>query len=125
MMTLPTRHLATALFLRLSLAVVLACAIGSFGSPARASHGSAFNAFTSDVSLGPARPVPPEKIKRVQRASNNPDDPGLRTVAGIALPTLLAAPEAVAACAAYFASPAVTPARRAASGFQARAPPFS
>lgn len=122
-MRLPTRHLATQLFARLSLALVLACAIGSFGSPARASHGSAFNAFTSDVSLGPARPVPPEKIKRIQRASSGPDDPAVRAMASIAAPSLLAAPEAGVAAAAYFEIAIRPPARLGAAGFRARAPP--
>jgi hypothetical protein len=124
-MTLATRQLATAIFLRLSLAVVLACAIGSFGSPVRASQGSAFNAFTSDVSLGPGRPVTPEKARRIQRASNGPDDPAVRAVANIALPSLLAAPEAAAAGAAWPAFPALPPTRIAALAFQARGPPLS
>ena len=50
----------------LSLAVVLTCALGSFGSPVQASSGSAFNAFTSDVSLGPSRASEPEKERKEQ-----------------------------------------------------------
>lgn len=50
----------------LSLAVVLTCAVGSFGSAVQASTGSAFNAFTSDVSLGPSRASDPEKERREQ-----------------------------------------------------------
>ncbi|HTU11153.1 MAG TPA: hypothetical protein VMG08_09680 [Allosphingosinicella sp.] len=50
----------------LSLAIVLTCALGSFGSPARATSGSAFNAFTSDVSLGPQRASAPEKDRQEQ-----------------------------------------------------------
>ena len=50
----------------LSLAVVLTCALGSFGSPVQASSGSAFNAFTSDVTLGPSRASEPEKDRKAQ-----------------------------------------------------------
>ena len=55
----------------LSLAVVLTCSLGSFGSPVQASSGSAFNAFTSDVTLGPARAAEPEKERREQSPTPN------------------------------------------------------
>lgn len=58
------RHWVRSFALWLSLAVVLTCSLGSFGSPARAESGSAFNAFTSDVSLGPTRAAEPEKERR-------------------------------------------------------------
>src|SRR3954468_10373649 len=53
-MRLAPRHWANMLFLWLSLATVLVPAIGSSGSPLRLTEGSAFSAFTSDVSLGPS-----------------------------------------------------------------------
>lgn len=56
-----SRHWFRTFALWLSLAIVLTCAIGSFGSPVRASSGSAFNAFTSDVAIGPKRAGAPEK----------------------------------------------------------------
>ena len=65
-MTAAWRHRVRTFALWLSLAVVLTCSLGSFGSPAEASSGSAFNAFTSDVSLGPVRAGEPEKQRREQ-----------------------------------------------------------
>jgi hypothetical protein len=59
-MRLAPRNWANALFLWLSLATVLVPAIGSSGSPLRLTEGSAFSAFTSDVSLGPSRAAPIE-----------------------------------------------------------------
>lgn len=59
-MSLAPRNWANALFLWLSLATVLVPAIGSSGSPLRLTQGSAFSAFTSDVSLGPSRAAPIE-----------------------------------------------------------------
>jgi hypothetical protein len=58
------RNPARILFLWLSLVTMLTCALGSFGSPVRASSGSAFNAFTSDVTLGPSRAAAPTKENR-------------------------------------------------------------
>ena len=63
-MVLVSRDRVRTCFLWLSLAIVLTCAIGSFGSPVRASNGSAFNAFTSDVAIGPGRAGAPEKARR-------------------------------------------------------------
>jgi hypothetical protein len=60
------RHRVRSFALWLSLAVVLTCALGSFGSAVQASTGSAFNAFTIDVSLGPSRASEPEKERREQ-----------------------------------------------------------
>ena len=60
------RHWVRSFALWLSLAVVLTCALGSFGSAVQASSGSAFNDFTSDVSLGPSRASEPEKERREQ-----------------------------------------------------------
>jgi hypothetical protein len=62
-----SRYCFRSFALWLSLAVVLTCAVGSFGSPVQASSGSAFNAFTSDVSLGPVRASEPEKQRKEQR----------------------------------------------------------
>lgn len=61
-----SRYWLRSFALWLSLAVVLTCALGSFGSPAQASSGSAFNAFTSDVTLGPSRATEPEKERKAQ-----------------------------------------------------------
>jgi hypothetical protein len=61
-----SRHWLRSFALWLSLAVVLTCALGSFGSPVQASSGSAFNAFTSDVTLGPTRASEPEKQRKAQ-----------------------------------------------------------
>lgn len=61
-----SRHWVRGFASWLSLAVVLTCALGSFGSPLQASSGSAFNAFTSDVTLGPSRASEPEKERKEQ-----------------------------------------------------------
>lgn len=61
-----SRHWLRGFALWLSLAVVLTCALASFGSPVQASSGSAFNAFTSDVTLGPSRASAPEKERKEQ-----------------------------------------------------------
>lgn len=63
-MAVGSRNRIRTLFAWLSLAIVLTCALGSFGSPARATSGSAFNAFTSDVAIGPSRAGAPEKARR-------------------------------------------------------------
>jgi hypothetical protein len=72
-LTLGSRDRVRTLFLWLSLAIVLTCAIGSFGSPVRASSGSAFNAFTSDVAIGPSRAGAPEKARRELTAPSGGD----------------------------------------------------
>jgi hypothetical protein len=58
------RRSAFALFLWLSLAVVLAPALDPIGSPFGGATGSAFSAFTKEVSLGPARAAAPERDRK-------------------------------------------------------------
>lgn len=84
-MTASPRHWIRTCFLWLSLAVVLTCALGSFGSPLRATSGSAFNAFTSDVALGPNRATAPDKERK--QAITAPGSAG-----GALVPAGLAAP---------------------------------
>ena len=67
------RHWVRSFALWLSLTVVLTCALGSFGSAVQASSGSAFNAFTSDVSLGPERASGPERDRKEQAPPSGAD----------------------------------------------------
>lgn len=113
------RHWVRSLSLWLSLTVVLTCAIGSFGSPVRASSGSAFNAFTSDVALGPARASDPEKQRKEQypAAGGAGQAKAMRTVhAALTPPRLAAAP-------VYVEPSLARPATITAGAVGARAPP--
>jgi hypothetical protein len=65
-MSVARRNWAYAVFLWLSLATVLVPALGSSGSPLQPGEGSAFSAFTSDVSLGPSRAASLEQQESVQ-----------------------------------------------------------
>jgi hypothetical protein len=103
----------------LSLAVVLTCALGSFGSPARATSGSAFNAFTSDVSLGPSRASEPEKERREQRPAAGSAGQAKMVPAAARLP---APPPIIAA--RYFVLTSDPPAPATAGALGARAPPL-
>lgn len=123
-MTLAPRNRAHVVFLWLALATVLAPALMPFGSPLTVRSGSAFSAFTSDVSLGPKRAAEPERDKKYQSASG-PD--GLEAYAGAALlssPRLLQTPPP-AAGAAFPALRDRGPTRFVARDFQARAPPLA
>ena len=68
-MTAASRQWLRDLSLWLALVVVLTCALCSFGSPVRASTGSAFNAFTRDVAIGP-RTARTEKHRRETAATS-------------------------------------------------------
>jgi hypothetical protein len=115
------RHWVRTFSLWLSLAVVLTCAIGSFGSPVSASTGSAFNAFTSDVTLGPSRASEPEKASKEQTpASGGTGQAGAILRASTALP----APPKPAAPVPSRLVPAPTPVVTT-GPLGARAPPFS
>jgi hypothetical protein len=111
-------------FVWLALAVVLAPALDPVGSPFREVTGSAFNAFTSDVSLGPSRAAPPERERKYRVvAADVPDLQGVATTA-VVLVLLICSPRTAAAVAAGLplrsgAGPGL-PGGRA---FQARAPP--
>jgi hypothetical protein len=65
-LSLAPHRSAFAFFLWLSLAIVLGPALDPVGSPLREVSGSAFNAFTSEVSLGPSRAAPPERDRKYQ-----------------------------------------------------------
>ena len=65
-MSLASHRSAFAFFLWLSLAIVLGPALDPVGSPLREVSGSAFNAFTSEVSLGPSRAALPERDRKYQ-----------------------------------------------------------
>jgi len=113
-----SRHRVQSFALWLSLAVVLTCALGSFGSPVQASSGSAFNAFTSDVTLGPSRASEPEKDRKEQ----TPGASGAGQAKFVAAPDLLLVPpQSRAAIFAALPLDRPTPAIRGALG--ARAPP--
>jgi len=123
-LTIAPLNRAYAVFLWLSLAVVLVPALGWSGSPLTRTQGSAFNAFTSDVSLGPRRAAPPEKADRRQSLSDGGSDGsgGYAQVALVPAPS----PTQVRRLADGTAFPDVAdigPARFSARGFQARAPP--
>lgn len=102
----------------LSLGVVLTCALGSFGSPVQASSGSAFNAFTSDVTLGPSRASEPAKERKEQTPSAG--SAGQAKVLRAA--DVLAAPPP-ARPALYFNLPFDRPALARTGALGARAPP--
>ena len=113
-----TRHCLRGFALRLSLAVVLTCALGSFGSPVQASTGSAFNAFTSDVTLGPSRATEPEKNRKAQAPAGG--SAGQATLVRAA--TILAAPPPSATI-LYFDLPGDRLAPVATGTLGARGPP--
>ena len=104
----------------LSLLVVLTCALGSFGSPVRASSGSAFNAFTSDVALGPSRAAMPEKGRKEQSPAAGGNG---QAKALTAAPASLIPPSAfvVPSCLAPVPAPRAT---ATAGPLGARAPPL-
>ena len=88
-MSLALRRSFFFLSLWLSLAIVLAPALDPVGSPLREVSGSAFNAFTSDVSLGPARAAPPERDRKDQALPAAGSDRWyLRTEAAVPAPPL-------------------------------------
>jgi len=99
-LSLALHRSAFSLFLWLSLAVVLAPALDPVGSPLREVSGSAFSAFTSEVSLGPSRAAPPERERKFQAMPAGGSDHGaaraeaarsVRRIA-IALPGLAVGP---------------------------------
>ncbi len=105
----------------LSLGVVLTCALCSFGSPVRASTGSAFNAFTRDVAIGPKRAGKPEKHRRQRPApSGGAGQALLPAPAAIAFEPACVAIERALAAPAAILLPFVT-----AGPLGARAPPSS
>ena len=65
-MTRALRARAFAAGLWLSLAIIFIHAVAPNATPWRVSYGSAFNGFTRDVSLGPARTAPVEKDQRAR-----------------------------------------------------------
>lgn len=113
-----SRHWLRSFALWLSLAVVLTCALGSFGSPVQASSGSAFNAFTSDVTLGPTRASEPEK----QRKEQSPGAGNAGQAKLLRAADLLAAPPP-AGPALYFNLSFARPAPVPTGALGARAPP--
>lgn len=124
-MGLALHRSAFAFFLWLSLAVVLAPALDPVGSPLREVSGSAFNAFTSEVSLGPSRAAPPERERKYQampaggsdRAAPRAEAPmPVRRIA-IALPRL-------AIGAAFPLLSGASPGRFSGPALPARAPPL-
>jgi hypothetical protein len=125
-MRLAPLHWANALFLWLSLATVLVPAIGSSGSPLRLTEGSAFSAFTSDVSLGPTRAAPIEDNGAQQSAPVDGDGAIVFNArANLILPNPSEA-RALSALRPGFADPPPQPrARFAAGAIGARAPPYA
>ena len=117
-MTAVSRLWLRSFALWLSLAVVLTCALGSFGSPAQASNGSAFNAFTSDVTLGPSRASEPEK----ERKEQTPGAGSAGQAKFVRAAALLIVPPPPGP-ALYFDLPYDRPAPVAAGALGARAPP--
>jgi hypothetical protein len=105
----------------LALMVVLTCALGSFGSPARATSGSAFNAFTSDVSLGPQRAAAPEKDRQEQ----TPAAGGTGQIVSLPAKTAGLAPPAPTAIPTSPETSLPLPAASIAGGLGARAPPLA
>jgi hypothetical protein len=120
---LVSRRWAYTAFLWLTLATIFSNALAPSGSPLRPGSGSAFNPFTTDVSLGPKRGLKPVKDRQEQVTSEGDDQP-----AGPAVVTLAAFAVPVGSPSAGQPEPmpdAVHRARPAARGFRARAPPFA
>jgi len=124
--TLAPRQWANVVFLWLSLATVLMPALDPFGSPLRPTQGSAFNAFTSDVSLGPSRAAPPERNRRYQSpAGGGSDERDARAQAPALTVAFIPAPSGRVAAIIFPAAPNLAPAGFIAGRVQARAPPPS
>ena len=119
------RHGKTFLaFVWLALATILAPALAPVGSALETSSGSAFNPFTSEVSLGPSRSAPVAKAKAVPFASAGKAGGSGRIDAPATLAAAIAAPCAPDRVAANAISHTPVPAECLASGaFRARAPP--
>jgi len=118
------RGWAYALFLWLSLATVLVPALGSSGSPLRITEGSAFSAFTSDVSLGPSRPAPIEQDETTQSVPGDGAD-GAIVQAAAASSLSIPAIFRPAPGRGFADPPAPRLARIAAGPIGARAPPLA
>jgi len=119
------RHGTTFLvFVWLAFATILAPALAPVGSALEQSSGSAFNPFTSEVSLGPSRSVPVAKAKAALFASDGKAGGSGRIDAPATLAAAIAAlcpPDPVRADAV---SHTPVPAECLAPGaFRARAPP--
>jgi hypothetical protein len=113
------RNWGRRVFLWLSLTVVLTCALGSFGSAVQASSGSAFNAFTSDVSLGPERASVPEKARKEQA----PPAGAAGQAKALRILVSLLAPPRPALVGLRFEAPPAPPVPVMAGAVGARAPP--
>jgi len=125
-MRLAPRNWANAFFLWLSLATVLVPAIGSSGSPLRPTEGSAFSAFTSDVSLGPS------KAASIEEDGAQPSAPAggggeavLNERATPGFPNAGRAQSVSAMRRGFAEPPPEPPARFAAGAIGARAPPHA
>jgi hypothetical protein len=123
---LVSRRWAYTAFLWLTLATIFSNALAPSGSPLRPGSGSAFNPFTTDVSLGPKRGTKPVKDRQQHVTSEGDDRPAVApanvvlTLAAFPLPTRIPSagqPEPLL-------DPLVRP-RPASRGFLARAPPFA
>ena len=120
------RRWAYTFFVWLTLATIFSNALAPSGSPLRPSSGSAFNPFTSDVSLGPNRGVKPVKERQPQVTSEGDDRPAAGP-ADVALALVPFAPS-IGSRSAGQAVPmpdSTVRARPASRGFLARAPPFA
>jgi hypothetical protein len=113
------QDLGRRVFLWLALTVVLTCALGSFGSAVQASSGSAFNAFTSDVSLGPERASAPER----ERKEEAPPAGAAGQARALPIAITLLAPPLPALVQVRSRAPLVPPAIVTAGAVGARAPP--
>ena len=126
-MTLDLRRWAFSIVQWLALAIVLAPALDPVGSPLVQTSGSAFNVFTSDVSLGPSRASAPERDRKVQTPPTGGSDDGAPSLFAALLPSSTAPRPVLAAPAVPARTPATTRAPRGAAArpFQARAPPLA
>jgi hypothetical protein len=125
-LTLDLRKWAFAFVWSLALAVVLAPALDPVGSPLVQTSGSAFNVFTSDVSLGPSRAAAPERDRKIQTLpTGGPDDGAPAALAALLLPAAVLSPIiAGPAPPAWTTADASPPGDPAARPFQARPPPL-
>ena len=121
-----SRRWAYTAFVWLTLATIFSNALAPSGSPLRPSSGSAFNPFTTDVSLGPNRGIKPVKDRQQQVTSKGDDGPATLPEDPEPAPAAFSLPTRLASASQFEPSPdSIVRARPASRGFLARAPPFA
>lgn len=110
----------------LSLAIILVHALAPTAAPWRESHGSAFNGFTRDVSLGPSRTSPVEKSQRIRDRRHQQTAPeAMHFVAAHALAPAAAILRPIPRDQAFSLAAVTTPERPFTYRRRARSPPIA